>query len=135
MSKGPVFVDTSAFVALINRNDASHGEVTNAFERLAVEGAPLVTHSYVLVETGALVRRRFGSAAFKRAAEVIERAAEVVWVDVRLHREAWAKASSGGRNSPGLVDWVSFLVMEEAGIVRAVSLDHHFRERGFEVLP
>ncbi|MBM4353374.1 MAG: type II toxin-antitoxin system VapC family toxin [Deltaproteobacteria bacterium] len=135
MSAHPVFVDTSALLALVNVNDAHHGEAIRIFRELAAAEAPLVTHSYVLVEAGALVRRRFGPAAFNRVGETVRRSALVVWVDERLHCAAWEKAAAGGRKGPGLVDHVSFLVMREMDVGLVATFDGHFSKQGFRTLP
>jgi predicted nucleic acid-binding protein len=135
MSASPVFLDTSALLALVHADDAHHADVVRVFKALAAAGTPLVTHSYVLVETGALVRRRFGSDVFRRIGEVVRNSATVVWVDERIHAAAWGLAEAGGRNAPGLVDQVSFLVMKDMELVTAVAVDRHFAQQGFRTLP
>lgn len=130
-----IFVDTSALLALLNRDDGRHAAVCAVFEDLARQQAPLVTHSYILVEGGALIRRRFGVEMFRKLGETVRRTTEVVWVDPELHFKAWALSGTGPRKGPGLVDQVSFLVMRNLGIDQAVTLDKHFREQGFRVLP
>jgi len=135
MNAAPVFLDTSALLALVHAGDSHHADVLAVLRRLERKAVPLVTHSYVLVETGALVRKRFGNAPFRQVAGVVERSATVSWVDARLHREAWDKAAGTGRDGPGLVDWVSFLVMRRLSIATAVTLDKHFRDEGFRILP
>jgi len=68
-----VFVDTSALLALLHANDVHHARVRTLFEKLAHDQVPLVTHSYILVETGALVRRRHGVEMFRRLGETVRR--------------------------------------------------------------
>jgi predicted nucleic acid-binding protein len=58
-----VLVDTSAFLALLVSDDRRHREARRAFEKLAAAAAALRSSSYVLVETYALLQRRFGFAA------------------------------------------------------------------------
>ncbi|HET9766089.1 MAG TPA: PIN domain-containing protein, partial [Thermoanaerobaculia bacterium] len=58
----PVFVDTSALLALLVVNDVAHEPARAAFERLRNRDAALLT-SYVLVELYSLVARRIGLAA------------------------------------------------------------------------
>ena len=62
--------------------------------------------------------------------ETVDRAAEIVWVDERLHRRAWAKAASDSSKGPSLVDWTGFLVMEDRGIKTALAIDIAFGGRG-----
>lgn len=130
-----VYVDTSGLLPLLDRDDRDHARVAAAVAALAAEGATLVTTSYVLVESGALVARRLGTEAFRRLGELVERAMDVVWVDEELHRQGWALAATGGRRAPSLVDRVSFLAMRELGATRALALDEHFRAEGFATLP
>ncbi len=130
-----VYVDTSALLPLLDRGDADHGPVREAVCALAEEGAALVTTSYVLVEAGALVRRRLGAEVFSALGEVVRRSLDVIWVDEGLHLRAWAAAEGGGRRGPSLVDWVGFLAIEEEGIEAALAVDAHFAGRGVTVMP
>jgi predicted nucleic acid-binding protein len=55
-----VFVDTSAIYALVLSTDANHLRSAKTFRSLAERQARLLTSSYVLVETYALLGRRVG---------------------------------------------------------------------------
>ena len=131
----PIFVDTSALLPLLDRDDQDHPAVVTALRQLNPSETTLITSSYVLVEAGALVRARLGTAAFRRLGDTIERGAEVVWVDEELHRRAWKAASKGGKRGPSFVDWVSFLLMAELNIETALAQDRHFVQQGFSTLP
>lgn len=130
-----VYLDTSALLALLDRDDQDHLPVAAAVARLLQDSVRLVTTSYTLVEAGALVRRRLGIAAFKALGDVIDRAAEIVWVDETLHRAAWRNSAAEGRKGASLVDWVGFLVMKGRAIDLALAIDEHFRREGFSTLP
>lgn len=130
-----VFVDTSALYAALDRDDPNHAEAIEAFARLAGV-RELVTHNYVHVEAGQLVRRRLGSGA---AATLIDRllpALTTIWVDESLHASALAKIRDAGRGA-SLVDQVSFLLMRRDKIVEALAFDADFDAAGFRrpVLP
>ena len=130
-----VFVDTSALLPLLDRDDAAHAEMVDAVKALLGEGLPLYTTSYIQVEAGALVKRRLGSIAFAELGKALDSTVETVWVDEALHREAWARAAKEPRKGPSLVDWTSFLVMQDLGLDTALTLDGHFEKEGFRVLP
>jgi len=130
-----VFIDTSALLPLMDRDDADHDSVVAAVRKLTLEQVPLYTTSYVQVETGALVKRRLGSSAFAGLGNVLVKAVETIWVDEALHRQAWVRAAKEPRNGPGLVDWTSFLTMLDLGIDTALALDHHFEKQGFKMIP
>ena len=57
---GSIFVDTSAFYALLVGTEADHAAVAASFARVLRQGRPLRTSSYVLVETVALLQHRIG---------------------------------------------------------------------------
>jgi len=64
------FVDTSALYALLVRDDPNHGAASGALGGLRERG-PLVTHSYVVVETAALVQHRFGVSAVRSLVDLL----------------------------------------------------------------
>ena len=130
-----LYVDTSALLALIHRDDAHHRAVVETVTRLVAEGHRFVTTSYALVETGALVKRRLGRDAFRSLGEAVRRGMDVVWVDEALHDLAWAEAAQAGERGPSLVDCAGFQVMRSLGIDTALALDAHFRRAGFAVRP
>jgi predicted nucleic acid-binding protein len=127
-----VFVDTSALYAALDADDANHTKAVEAFRDLAPR-EPLVTHSYVLVESGALVQRRLGMEAVRALFDDLSALVEVVWVDEPLHRSALAAMIATGHQDVSLVDWTSFEVMRERGIGRALAFDDHFATQGFEL--
>lgn len=129
------YVDTSALLPLLDRDDADHPRVVAALQQLGEQRARLVTSSYTLVEAGALVRKRLGAEAFRALGSVVESALEVVWVDEDLHRRAWSKAGDEPRPGPSLVDWVGFSVIEEQRIDTALAIDAHFEGCGAKLLP
>ena len=125
-----VFVDTSGILALINPDDVQHGWAKQAFGRLKGSGASLVTTSYVLVETYALLARRMGPAAVEQFRAGFAPLLEVVWVDQPLH-EAGLDALLGKRKrTHSLVDAVSFRVIRTMKLDAAFACDRHFREAG-----
>lgn len=129
------FVDTSALLPLIDAEDRDHEAVAAAVAQCATDNVELWTCSYTLVETGALVRKRLGAEAFRALGPIIDAAMRIVWVDEAQHRRAWEHTSREGRRGASLVDWAGFLVMKDLGITTALTLDQHFREQGFEILP
>jgi predicted nucleic acid-binding protein len=128
-----LFVDSSGILALVDRDDPAHAGVREAFALGRVE--PLVTHAYVIVETLAVARRRYGPAV---TAEIIDRiipALDVVPVDADLHAAAITAFRDGIESSVSVVDRTSFAYMRRASIERAIALDVDFRTAGFTTLP
>ncbi len=128
-----LFVDTSGILALIDRDDPAHDRVVAAFAR--GRDLPLVTHTYVVIETLAVARRRFGPLV---AADIIDRvipALEVTPVDAELHATAMRDNRAAIESSVSVVDRVSFAFMRREGIGSTIALGADFRTAGFETIP
>lgn len=128
-----VFVDTSAILALVDRDDSAHVGTMKAFDLGRTE--PLATHAYVVVETLSVARRRFGASV---AADIVDRiipAIDVTPVDAELHAAGVSAFRKSIESSVSLVDRTSFAFMRRQGIERAIALDADFRTAGFETLP
>ena len=124
-----IFPDTSRIDALADRRDEFHGDARTRFDWALRSRRPRVTHSYVLVESRALLQRRLGlqtALEFSRDAGALE----IEWVGARLHRQALAALSAGARTR--FVDQVSFAVMRRRGITEALTLDANFVAAGFD---
>jgi predicted nucleic acid-binding protein len=129
------FVDTSAFFALLDADDANRERARTHLQDVVEADVDLLTHEYVVVETTALVQRRLGLEALRRFVDDLLPLAEVAWVDESLHAEAREALLAARRRDVSLVDWTSFLVMRRHGVRRAFTFDPDFGAEGFEVLP
>lgn len=126
-----VFVDTSALLAVLHAGDENHARAARAFRALLESKLDLVTTSYVLVETLALLQHRFGLAAVRGFQDDVAPVLDVVWVDAELHAEGTAALLTAGRRELSLVDCISFACMRRQGLTRAFHFDRHFKEQGF----
>lgn len=129
-----VFVDTSALYAVLDRDDDNHRAAAKTFPDL-LDRESLLTHSYALVETVALVQRRLGVEAVRALEDDILPALDVWWVDESLHRAATAALLASGARDVSLVDWASFELMRRLGVREAFAFDDDFQEQGFSLLP
>ncbi len=129
------FVDTSALLAVLHAGDANHSGAARRWRRLVEADERLVTTSYVLVETLALLQHRFGLAAVGDFQDAVAPLLATVWVDAELHAEGVAGLLTARRRELSLVDCVSFACMRRQEIARAFHFDRHFTEQGFEAVP
>jgi predicted nucleic acid-binding protein len=131
-----VFVDTSAILALLVPSDSFHHRAKRSFERLQTEEAAMLTTSYVLLETYALLGRRLGPQAVRSFREAFAPLVDVVWVDRRLHEKGLDTLAESAERDLSLVDTVSFQVIEEEGIERdrVFVFDGHFEDRKLGLL-
>ena len=130
-----VFVDTSALYAVLDAADGQHSRAEAEWRRLVGSSSGLLTTSYVLVETTALVQHRLGMEAVGALEQDIRPVLRIEWVDEALHATGMASMLAAGRRRLSLVDCVSFAVMTRAGLREAFAFDDHFAERGFSCLP
>ena len=130
-----VFVDTSAFYAILDADDENHDAARQMWEGLLTQDVVLVCSNYVLVETLALVQRRLGIPAVRIFQEDIMPVLTVEWIDETVHQVGIASVLAAASRRLSLVDCVSFEIMRRLGIKTAFVFDHHFEEQGFECLP
>lgn len=130
-----VFVDTSAFFAVLDSDDEMHPKARREWARELNEGELLHTSSYVLVETSALLQRRIGMDGLRTFTTDILPVVNVVWVDDGIHRSAYHALLVSSRRDISLVDCVSFEAIRRFGIDQVFCFDPHFTEQGFQVLP
>ena len=129
------FIDTSALLAVLDADDAQHARASRAWRELVSGDEPIVTSSYVLVETFALVQTRLGLDAVLALHGDVVPILEIVWVDEALHAAAMTALLTARKRDLSLVDCLSFEVMRRAGIERAFAFDRHFSQQGFETVP
>lgn len=129
------FVDTSAFFALLDRDDANHKNARTAWAQILNPEHILVTSNYVLVETFALLQSRIGLNAVRGFQEDILPLINIEFVASGTHRAGVASLLSAARRNLSFVDCVSFEVMRTQGIRSSFTFDPHFKEQGFTVFP
>jgi predicted nucleic acid-binding protein len=125
-----VLVDTSALLALALAQDAAHGPAVQALERLRAESAELVTTSYVLVETYALLGRRFGLPVVRGFRDHVAPLLTVIWVDANLNEGALDRLLGENLRDLSLVDAVSLEVLRTERIDRVFAFDPHLVRDG-----
>ena len=129
-----VFVDTSAFYALVSETDEMHVEALAIHERLKEEEGSFVTTNYVFLESVSLLQKRYGVAEARRFGDFVDRQVELVWVDGAQHRRAWDYWKQRGMRHLSFVDCSCFIVMHNLSIRQAFTFDEQFRTAGFSVL-
>lgn len=130
-------MDTAAWVAAADQSDSTGPAARQARDQWLSSGGALTTTDYVIDETLTTIRFRLGLEA-----------AETWWLQVdasaRLRIEAIDEQRRERARSLffryrdkdfSFTDCCSFVLMRELRIRRVLTLDHHFRQMGFEVIP
>jgi predicted nucleic acid-binding protein len=130
-----VFVDTSAFYALLDGDDDNNPAAAAEWERILGAEISLVTTAFVLVETLALLQHRIGLDAVQAFHEDVYPLLHVEWIGETDYEAGANAVLSAQRRDLSLVDCVSFVLMRRLGLRRVFAFDHHFGEQGFECVP
>ena len=134
--KREVFVDTSAWLALINKSDAAHQRAKKARDALLKDDMQFVVTNFVMVEIANALSRVAHKETAVKLINFIETSEniEIVEIDRKLYKEAWRAYSTYVDKDWSLTDCTSFEVMKERGITQAFTTDKHFEQAGFYVL-
>ncbi|MGH9835387.1 MAG: type II toxin-antitoxin system VapC family toxin [Blastocatellia bacterium] len=128
-----LFVDTAGWLALVNRSDSLHAVATKIYDERFAAGWSFVTHAGVMLEVGnGLSRARLRHLAVKLKLRLDASArVEVNSLTDDLYEAGWRLYAKRPDKDWGVVDCVSFVLMEELGLTEALTTDHHFEQAGF----
>jgi predicted nucleic acid-binding protein len=127
------FIDTAAWIALINRDDALHEQAKAVMDQLREAKFGLVTTEFILLEVAnALSRVPFR----KRAVAYINglrrlKTVQIVPASTEFLQIGWLLYSDRIDKEWSLTDCISFEIMWRENITRAFTSDHHFEQAGF----
>ncbi len=130
-----VFVDTSAFLAVLDANDANHAAARERWAEMLTRGEDLITHNYVLVEASAVIARKLGVEATRVFEHDVVPVVRTIWVSREIHAAGVGAQLAAARRSLSLVDCVSLEIMRRTGVLAAFTFDKHFAEQGYETIP
>jgi len=130
-----LFVDTSGWACYVDRSQAQHAAALAVYQDIRAQGRRLVTTNYVLAELMALLTQplRIPRTTVLTFVEALQAAPhiQIVHVDPARDAAAWGLLRSRPDRLWSLVDAASFVVMQERGLVEALTTDHHFEQAGF----
>lgn len=130
-----VFVDTSAFLSMLNGDEPEHAQAIELWNELQDQDEPIVTTNYVIVESIALIQRRLGLDALRLFHDNIIPVLEVEWIHEQQHNDVIDSLLLANRRQLSFVDCASFFIIRQQRIQRVFALDKHFREQGFPCIP
>jgi len=130
-----IFIDTSAFLAVLDESDSHHRQARLFWNEIISRGDTLLCHNYILIETSALVSRRLGCEAVRVFEQDIVPVLGIIWVTKEIHEAAVGALLVSDRRTLSLVDCVSFEVMRRTGVQNVISFDRHFRDYGYDLKP
>ncbi len=134
--RADVFLDAAYAIALAAPSDQLHARAVALAEQLEADQTRLVTTQAVLLEIGnALSKQRHRAAAVQLLSSLqVDPSVEVVVLSTELCAKAFDLYRGRPDKEWGLIDCVSFVVMETRGIAEALTADEHFEQAGFRAL-
>jgi predicted nucleic acid-binding protein len=135
-----VFVDSGAWIALLNGSDGLHRRALAAYQALVDENARLVTSSDVLDEAATRLRYDAGlpaALAFRDAVAAAEksRLLRVLPVDAGVQQKAFALWEKHPKVVLSLTDATSAVLARSLLIKTVFGFDSDFRSLGFTLVP
>jgi predicted nucleic acid-binding protein len=130
-----IFVDTSAFLALLDMGDENHERATRQWDTLLEKGQECATNSYVILESIAIAQKRLGLQAVQDLSEQVLEHIHTDWIDKVEHTQALKMVLATKRRRLSMVDCTAFQSMRRLEIETAFTFDSHFRQQGFKVIP
>ncbi|WP_204106710.1 MULTISPECIES: type II toxin-antitoxin system VapC family toxin [Spirulina sp. CCY15215] len=131
-----VFLDTAYAIALTIKSDTFHERAIRLADLLTRQKTRLITTRPILLEIGnALSKLRYRHVAISllRSLE-LDPLVEIVPLSETLYRRAFTLYCDRADKTWGLIDCMSFVVMQDRGITEALTTDEHFQQAGFRVL-
>lgn len=129
-----LFLDTVFIQALLNPRDGYHKQSKQLFPRVRAASEVWITEA-IFAEVGNALSafNRDGAAQFIHQCYNTENI-RVVSVDTALLMQALALYQSHSDKNWGLIDCMSFIVMQQHNLSNAVTGDRHFIQAGFRAL-
>ena len=130
-----LFVDTSAWLALNDRNDQYHKKAVVKSTKIKKERIGLITSEYIVDESITLIRYRishkasviFGDSLFNSN---IAKIADVTKNDLQ---RAWEMFRKFEDKELSFTDCTSFVLMKSLRLQEAFTFDSHFKQVGIKM--
>lgn len=127
--------DTSGWGNLLDPTQPHHAQATSLYRTLRQEGNKVITTNYIIAELMALLTSplRMPRPALIAFIESIKSSphVEFIHIDQTLDVKAWQLLKNRPDKEWNLVDCSSFVLMQQRGILEALTTDHHFEQAGF----
>jgi uncharacterized protein len=130
-----IFVDTAGWGHLVDPTQEFHEQTAGLYREARRQGSRLITTNYILAELVALLTspvrapraKIIGFISGLKSSPYVD----IIHIDAMLDSQAWQLLVERPDKDWSLVDCASFVVMRQAGLVEALTTDHHFEQAGF----
>ena len=128
-----VFVDTAAWIALLNINDVWHQQAHSIRSDLVNKNYVFITTDFILLEVAdALCSPIYKKNTVDFLRNIYQlKSTRVILLDQILFQAGLDLYETRLDKHWGLTDCISFVVMQREGILEAFTSDKHFEQAGF----
>jgi len=129
-----VFIDTSAFYAIVDKDDANHETASEIINKLVGEKAELYTSNFILSETYTLLRNNVGHS---KTIDFIEKARDslrIIHISEDIEERAIRILKKYSDKDFSFVDCTSFVIIEDLKFQKTFAFDKHFKQYGLATL-
>ncbi len=130
-----LYIDTSAFYALIDRSDKYHAMAKVLWPSLLTNNIEMLTSNYIVAETIELMQSRLGFKAANMWRQAVLGVVDVKWVNESIHCQGLNLWMSLGRKGCGFIDCISFIVMNHHQVEQVFGFKESYDEQGYDVIP
>ena len=130
-----IFVDSSAFLAIVKVDDLNHLRAKQQWTDLLNSNEALYTNNYVMVESIAIIQKRSGLKVVGQLQKNFLSLVNIDWISEEYHSQALETVFERKLRRLSLVDSTAFQTMRRLGIETAFTFDNYFREEGFRTIP
>ncbi len=131
-----LFLDTSFAIALVAASDALHEQAEALADQIEATRSRMITTRGVLLEIGnALSKRKYRDSSIRLLDSIQnDSQIEIVTITDDLFFRGFRLYRSRPDKEWGLVDCISFTVMTDRRLTKALTADEHFQQCGFQSL-
>ena len=128
-----VFLDTAFAIALCSETDGFHEAALTLADELEQANTRIVTSRAILLEIGNALAKPAYRLRASRLLNVLEQDGKVTIVEINSSNYQAALTLFRQRNDKtwGLVDCLSFVIMQDRNLRQALTTDRHFEQAGF----
>ena len=135
-----IFVDTSAFLAIVNEKDNNHIAAIQFLEKIKngkIRIKKIITSDYVIDETLTRIRYSVGhNEAVEWGKDILaSKVVEKIEIGREIFGLAWELFQTYEDKKLSFTDCTSFALMKKKGLEKVFSFDGDFERLGFVLLP
>lgn len=135
-----IFIDETAWYAIMDGNASSHKGITEMFNLALEEETKFFTSNIAVGNTISRIKDNLNADSSLKFNEIIEDAhignfLRVLWIGRRTQKEAIRLMRKHSQISLQLYDFANAVLMERRGINTILSDQNEFKKLGYRVLP